>query len=502
MLQAHVFISTLTNSTVTVPQAVGLVTLATVTLCAALLLVTRVRRAIVSILDPRSRRELDQARITLEQRILEHEAEAAMATELYALLAEHATDMVSTHHPDGRYAYATATWTEFLGVPMSEIVGHIPTEFAHPDDVAHIAANHARGLKTPGVITTVWRCRRRDASNPTTNPTYAWVETKTRPVRETTTGRVQTFVCATRDVTERRELDERLARSEARLRAALDGSFDAFFAMDAVRDAGGNVIDFTYAELNTRAEAMLNRPRADVVGRRMLELYPRTAKTHLARMAQVIETQLPLEDEIELNLHGTARWFHHQIIPLGDGVAITTRDVTDRKHGEEELRAMTLVDDLTGLYNRRGFRMLAEQHFRLTKRGGPISLLVSFDLNGFKSVNDVYGHAEGDAALRRFADVLRRAFRDSDIIARFGGDEFSVLALDCGEFREQIVERVETALARANAAAGRPYDISVSLGTSRFDPFSPTTLDTLMAEADANLYESKRKQRDPSLREG
>ena len=117
---------------------------------------------------------------------------------------------------------------------------------------------------------------------------------------------------------------------------------------------------------------------------------------------------------------------------------------------------------------------------------------MSFDLNDFKRVNDVYGHAEGDAALRRVAAVLRQAFRDSDIIARFGGDEFSVLALDCGEFREQIIERVEAALQANNAAADRPYDISLSLGTARFDPFAPTTLDDLMAEADANVYESKR----------
>ena len=447
---------------------------------------------IAAVVDQRARRELRETQLTLEHRILEREAEAAMATELYALLAEHATDMVSTHRPDGRYAYVTPSWAEFVGAPASEIVGRMPVELAHPDDVDRLVSDHVRGLKSPDVITTEWRCRRTRRASQHSAPEYAWIETTTRAVRETTTGRVQTFVCASRDITERKRLTEKLTQSEARLRAALDGSFDGFLVMDAVRDADGRIIDFVYSELNPRAETIIGRPREQVLGHRMIELFPNTVDTHLAKMAHVVETRTPLEEEIELSLRGSPRWFHHQIIPLGDGVAVTTRDMTEKKLADEQLRALTLVDDLTGLYNRRGFRMLAEQHFRLNKRGGPISLLVSFDLNDFKRVNDVYGHAEGDAALRRVAAVLRQAFRDSDIIARFGGDEFSVLALDCGEFREQIIERVEAALQANNAAADRPYDISLSLGTARFDPFAPTTLDDLMAEADANVYESKR----------
>jgi diguanylate cyclase (GGDEF)-like protein len=175
-------------------------------------------------------------------------------------------------------------------------------------------------------------------------------------------------------------------------------------------------------------------------------------------------------------------------------LAITCGDVTDRKQAEEALRAATLVDDLTGLYNRRGFHMLVEQHFRLGKRGGPISLLVSFDLDGFKQVDDIHGHAEGDAALRRAASILRSVFRDSDIIARLGGDEFVVLALDCGEMRAEIVRRIEAAIDAHNASAARPYSLSMSLGIAQFDPFAPIALDALMAESDTNLYEAKRRR--------
>ena len=465
----------------------------------ALSVVILLSAIVVAFIDQHARREAREAQLTLEYRLAEHEAEAAMATELYALLAEHATDLVSTHRPDGQFDYVTPSWSDFLGVPVSQIVGHMPIEFAHPDDVQRLVENHARGLRSLSVLTTVWRCRRAVSERDGT-PRYAWLETTTRPVRETPTGRVQTFVCATRDVTDRKRMEEQLARSEARFRAAIDGSFDGFFVLESVRDTEGTIVDFTYSELNPRAEALISRPRWQVIGRRMTDVFPSAAERYLEKLAHVVNTRTPLVEEVESNAPtGGRRWLHHQIIPLGDGVAITARDVTDQKHAQEELRALTLVDELTGLYNRRGFLMLAEQHMRLIKRGGPVSILVSIDLDGFKGVNDVYGHAEGDVALRRVANVLRIAFRDSDIIARFGGDEFVVLALDCGDMRDTLIERVMSALAADNARAARPYSLSLSMGTARFDPFARVPIDQLMAEADVKLYEEKRRRSAPRL---
>ena len=458
----------------------------------AVSLVILIGAIIASRIDQRARRELRETRLTLENRIAEHEAEAAMANELYCLLAENATDMVSTHEPDGRFAHVASSWSEFTGRPVEEIVGRLPIEFAHPDDVALLIANHTRALRSPDLITTLWRCRRIVQDDGA--PEYAWVETKTRPVREAMRGRVQTFVCATRDVSERTRMEDELARSEARFRAALTGSFDSFVIVDAVRNEANEIVDFAFAELNPRAEAMLGHVRGNVIGCHLSEVCV-PGMVPFDRLTLVAESRIPLEDEMEwVTDDGVTRWFHHQLIPLGDGVAVTSRDVTDRKQAEEELRALTLGDDLTRLYNRRGFRMLAEQHLRLVKRGGPLSLLVCFDVDGFKSVNDVYGHAEGDEALRRVGEVLRTAFRDSDIMARMGGDEFVVLALDCGDIREHLLARVRNAAAASNLAAGRAYALSLSVGTAWLDPLSPMSLDALMAEADANLYEAKRRR--------
>src|SRR5689334_7546530 len=212
--------------------------------------------AVVSaFIDQNARHTFRETQLTLEHRVAEREAEAQMATELYRLLAEHATDMVSTHRPDGRFDYAAPSWAEFLGVAPDDIVGHLPTEFAHPDDIALILANHKQGLQSSDLLTTLWRCRRAAS--------YAWVETTTRPVRDEATGRLETFVCATRDVTQRKQMEEQLAESEARFRAAADGSFDAFFVLEAVRDEAGVVVNFVYSELNARGEMLIARTRED-----------------------------------------------------------------------------------------------------------------------------------------------------------------------------------------------------------------------------------------------
>ncbi|HTE45600.1 MAG TPA: PAS domain S-box protein [Gemmatimonadaceae bacterium] len=141
---------------------------------------------------------LRKNQITLEHRIEEREADAERATALYQLLAENATDMVSTHHPNGAYEYATPSWIEYLG---ESPVGKYPAEFSHPGDIEALQTNHKLGLQLSGAITTVWRCRRAEG-------TYGWVETRTRAVRNPVTDRVITFVCATRDVTERRRLEQ------------------------------------------------------------------------------------------------------------------------------------------------------------------------------------------------------------------------------------------------------------------------------------------------------
>lgn len=159
---------------------------------------------------------------------------------------------------------------------------------------------------------------------------------------------------------------------------------------------------------------------------------------------------------------------------------------------DREIRSLAITDELTGLYNRRGFLASATHQIKLAQRNGQNVLLLFCDLDNLKGINDSYGHQEGDLALIRAADALEDTFRDSDIIARLGGDEFAVLASEASlPNREDILPRLEESLARANNAETR-YQLSLSIGVARFDPLNPSTLGELMARADKNMYVHKK----------
>lgn len=157
------------------------------------------------------------------------------------------------------------------------------------------------------------------------------------------------------------------------------------------------------------------------------------------------------------------------------------------------LRSLSLFDDLTGLYNRRGFTTLAEQHLKVARRKDEHCLLIYADLDGLKQINDTHGHHEGSAAIRHAADILRDTFRQADITARLGGDEFTVLLTDAPPMdTERLRARLQTNIDKFNQTNGQLFRLSMSVGIALFDPSSQTTLDELMNEADRLMYERKR----------
>jgi diguanylate cyclase (GGDEF)-like protein/PAS domain S-box-containing protein len=171
------------------------------------------------------------------------------------------------------------------------------------------------------------------------------------------------------------------------------------------------------------------------------------------------------------------------------------RNITDRKQVEERLQALSLRDDLTGLYNRRGFYTLAEQAMKAVQRMGTEMLLIYGDLDNFKRINDALGHQEGDQALIDLAAILKETFRESDIIARMGGDEFVILAMNSNESSaDSLILRFDKALKDHHLHKDRPYTLSMSLGMARFTHDSPLSLDFLLSQADKMMYANKQKK--------
>ncbi len=159
---------------------------------------------------------------------------------------------------------------------------------------------------------------------------------------------------------------------------------------------------------------------------------------------------------------------------------------------EDELRELSLTDELTGLHNRRGFALLAEQAANVAQRMRRKMVLFFFDLDNLKTINDAHGHPEGDAALQEVATILKTTFREADICARFGGDEFVVLAQDASmESAELLAKRIRAELKGSELRANRPYVLTLSMGIVGFDPEAPRTVAEMIADADALMYRQK-----------
>lgn len=165
---------------------------------------------------------------------------------------------------------------------------------------------------------------------------------------------------------------------------------------------------------------------------------------------------------------------------------------------ERELSAVQLatLDELTKIFNRCGFMMLAQHSLRLCTRQRLVASLVFIDLDKFKPINDMFGHAEGDRALIAFVEQVKTICRSSDIFARLGGDEFAVLLIDVSkECADKIVSRFRQAVEKYNQEAKCGYEISFSHGIVEFNPDKHQTLDALLADGDSLMYRLKRSKK-------
>jgi two-component system cell cycle response regulator len=160
------------------------------------------------------------------------------------------------------------------------------------------------------------------------------------------------------------------------------------------------------------------------------------------------------------------------------------------------LENISIVDDLTGLYNRKGLLALADHRVKLAYRTGEPFSIAFVDLDGLKGINDTLGHQAGNRALVDAAGILKDCFRQSDIVARLGGDEFAVFVAEAEEAKiANIVGRIQEHLAAANAAPGRDYHLSFSLGVVSSRSAKDSDLETLLGRADKLMYEHKRNKR-------
>ncbi len=255
-----------------------------------------------------------------------------------------------------------------------------------------------------------------------------------------------------------------------------------------------------FIRVNKALAEAVRLSKQEMEGKTGLEVYPNQVPDYWEDDKEVIASGIPKRGVIrQFEMAGGMRWMQTDKIPYRDhegriiGVIGFGIDITERRQMEEEIRELSFRDPLTALYNRRGFITLAEQQLKAATRVRRKMLLAFLDVDSLKWINDTLGHEAGDKALVDAAEVLRRTFRESDIIARVGGDEFAVLAIDMTDLDPELLpNRLQHAVDAFNTDESKPYRLSLSWGMTVYEPGTAQSLDQLMSAADALMYAQKK----------
>lgn len=398
---------------------------------------------------------------------------AALPTSVLAAVAHQTADAVIVTDPQGGIVWANAAFMRLTGYEAGQLLGEQPERLLYGAETDRMSTMRLRAALLSG---DAWRGELRHYRQDGT-PFWHEVDVSSVP------GMPDTWrLWIGRDVSERRTL----ARRFLELSAVLELSLDGVVVLDEQQHI--RIANAAFARMHGAEHG------AALQGRSWREFYPTET---LERLDRDIRQQLVLEstwhgEVTGLRADGSTFPQELTLSLLSGGTAVVVRDITERIEYEDALRRMSLSDPLTGLYNRRGFLLLAQQLLNVAGRQHGHTLLLYFDLNKFKAINDTHGHAVGDEALVEVADVLRETFRESDVIARLGGDEFVVLAVNSLDATgDVLLARLDQRLNARNLAEGRRYVLSMGRGVAVFDPARPSAIDALLAQADVELMAGK-----------
>jgi len=239
----------------------------------------------------------------------------------------------------------------------------------------------------------------------------------------------------------------------------------------------------------------------EILGRRILDFVPteyieKTNEQYLA----VLTPKSTIEELITKiqRKDGSTAWIEIRPIRPREGSEHggsfgIIRDISERRNSEEALRRLAVTDELTGLLNRRGFYLYAKEVLSELTGSSGRGVVLFVDMDRLKTINDSLGHGEGDAALRLVAAALSKTFRTSDIIARYGGDEFVVLAPDISDHDiSKYLADFQQEVAIRGQLAGLHYAVSATVGIYPFEAQESLTLQELIKRADSDMYRRKR----------
>jgi diguanylate cyclase (GGDEF)-like protein len=276
--------------------------------------------------------------------------------------------------------------------------------------------------------------------------------------------------------------------------AAAECGLDDFYIFDGIFDASGTIVDFRFRYINPAAEARLGVPREALYGKVLTEVRPFMVRSGLIdEYREVVRTGDPYTCEVYIDddmIRDT--WLNVQVIRIGTGISITSRDVTEHRRRADHVHHLAHHDHLTGLANRMLLHKRLEQAIAQARAHDQIVAVFLVDVDYFKQINDAYGHAFGDALLAAVGQRLLASVRQSDTVARLGGDEFVVIMPDIESIQdvERCGEQILSIVSSPIEIAGRSMTLTISIGASTF-PDGGRTVEEILINADRAMYSVK-----------
>lgn len=292
----------------------------------------------------------------------------------------------------------------------------------------------------------------------------------------------------TLEIDQRKKTEDALRMSEGKFRSLIESTDDYVYLVDK---------DFNYLYMNRNYATRMGFSGDEYIGRSYFDIHLSTEiEWFKSTVAEVFLHGKSVQHEFKSKRDN--HYYLQTLSPVegpgGEIVSVTviSKDITNLKLMEEQLQTLSITDELTGLLNRRGFFDVSNRFVKLASRTNTHVCLLYIDMDGLKAINDSSGHMVGDLAIIEMATVLKNCFRDSDVIARIGGDEFVVFTVEtnCTDM-EIITARLQNSLKTYNETSANDFKLSASCGKALYDPDKPYSLDELLMQADKDMYKQK-----------
>jgi diguanylate cyclase (GGDEF)-like protein/PAS domain S-box-containing protein len=417
--------------------------------------------------------------------------------QISAALLEHSPNPILVINPDTSIRYVNRSFEKLTGYALQEIAGaRIPypwwTEDRREINRSGLLDSFENGADK---IEYLFRSRSGD---------LFWIEATGIPVRRK--GVLQYYLSNWVDITERKKAQEKLAKSEESLRLIYESSRDGFWDWDVETGAAffwpqwARMLGYEPCEIDQDVSSWEKLIHQDDREKVMAAL-----KDHLEGSTESYESTFRMRAR-----DGSWKWILARgkvVSRLADGrpkrMVGTQTDISGQKALEEKLVYMASHDQLTGLYNRHYFNEYIEKELRRSDRyGHPVAFLMA-DIDGFKSINDTFGHHVGDVVLRDVARLLAGSVRDIDTVVRYGGDEFLIVLVETDGEKDFVRERILAEVERRKIGQDiLGFPVTISIGGSYLNPGEGSRLEEVLAEADRQMYQEKTLKKEREIAKG